>query len=104
MTARRVLVFPMILSLLAFRVQTAQPATTSFDCEGVGCALDPSVMGPPVCGQDGFTYHNQCVAHCQVRQRELELVCVVGVCVCACISLLLLLLLADQEAAASKSF
>jgi len=84
-----VLVFPMILSLLAFRGVQAQPATTSFDCERVGCALDPSTMGPPVCGQDGFTYHNQCLAHCQVRQRELELVgvwiCMFLFGVCACL-------------------
>ncbi|GAX24114.1 hypothetical protein FisN_9Hh367 [Fistulifera solaris] len=37
---------------------------TTYDCN-VGCSLDASLMGPPVCGDDNLTYLNECLAVCQ---------------------------------------
>jgi hypothetical protein len=37
----------------------------TYNCDS-GCSMDPDVMGPRVCGDDGFTYVNECVAYCQV--------------------------------------
>jgi V8-like Glu-specific endopeptidase len=36
----------------------------TYDCN-VGCSLDASLMGPPVCGEDNLTYLNECLAVCQ---------------------------------------
>lgn len=37
---------------------------TSFDCSK-GCDLDPTVNGKFVCGEDGISYMNNCLATCQ---------------------------------------
>jgi hypothetical protein len=37
-------------------------ATATFDCDA-GCDLKKN----KVCGDDGFTYYNECLAYCQVR-------------------------------------
>jgi Kazal-type serine protease inhibitor domain len=37
----------------------------SYDCNE-GCDLDPTVSGESVCGEDGITYFNECLATCQV--------------------------------------
>jgi hypothetical protein len=36
-----------------------------YDCS-LGCSMDPEEMGLRVCGEDGITYVNECVAICQV--------------------------------------
>lgn len=39
----------------------------SYDCN-IGCALDISVNGDIVCGEDNIDYPNECFALCQVRK------------------------------------
>lgn len=38
----------------------------NFNCDE-GCSLKRQTMGPMVCGDDGITYFNECLAVCQVR-------------------------------------
>jgi len=52
--------FVLLLASLA-----ASHALNAFDCQK-GCPLE----GPPVCGEDGVEYLNDCVAFCQVRSNN----------------------------------
>ncbi|GAX27049.1 hypothetical protein FisN_9Lh369 [Fistulifera solaris] len=40
------------------------PAAAQYNCDA-GCSLDPALMGQPVCGSDGISYANGCLAFCQ---------------------------------------
>lgn len=43
-------------------VKTDEEGVTTFDCDA-GCDLKKR----KVCGEDGLTYYNECLAYCQVR-------------------------------------
>lgn len=43
-------------------------AASQYNCNA-GCSLDSSLMGPPVCDENGFTFVNACVAYCQVSVK-----------------------------------
>jgi hypothetical protein len=50
---------------LACLLLVAAAAAVDYDCD-VGCSMDTNVAGPKVCGVDGLTYGNECLAYCQV--------------------------------------
>lgn len=52
-------------TLEATQLRGLRPGATGgdIDCDA-GCDLQPR----KVCGEDGFTYHNECLAICQVRK------------------------------------
>jgi hypothetical protein len=47
------------------QVNQCDSASLLFDCSEV-CDLDPEVSGKSVCGKNGITYSNECLAYCQV--------------------------------------
>ena len=54
--------------------QRGPPAQRWYDCDA-GCGFDEVGYGPPVCGVDGNTYFNACIAYCQDIDIERPGVC-----------------------------
>jgi hypothetical protein len=57
-------------ALLVFTLSVAH-AVAQYNCDA-GCSLDPAVVGQPVCGSDGLSYANGCLAFCQVSVFAVE--------------------------------
>ncbi len=52
-----------VVLLVFFLALSSSQSSSYYDCENEGC---PWTVAPPVCGVNGVTYANECLAFCQV--------------------------------------